>query len=196
MKFTTTFLFFLLLTFAFPAVAQTLSDSFDQEVAYRKTGMLILGSWAVANIGGGLAFRSAADGSTRYFHEMNAIWNGVNLAIAGFGYYGAMKLASPSSGLALLTEQTSMNKVLLFNAGLDLAYIAGGFYLIERSKNVMKNIDRLEGYGQSIIMQGSFLFAFDLAMVLVHKHVRIPENLILSLQPINDGLMMGVRWGI
>jgi hypothetical protein len=46
----------------------------------------------------------------------------------------------------------------------------GGAYLIERSKNTVENPERLKGFGRSIILQGSFLFAFDLATYLVHAN--------------------------
>jgi hypothetical protein len=50
-----------------------------------------------------------------------------------------------------------------------MAYMAGGAYLIERSKNTEKNPERLRGFGESIILQGAFLFAFDIGTYLVHR---------------------------
>jgi hypothetical protein len=135
------------------------------------------------NIAGGMALRSNAIGDTRYFHEMNALWNTVNLGIAAFGYFGAMRMAAPADAFGLYQEQVGMDKALLFNAGLDLAYIAAGFWAMERSKNVQKNQAQWKGYGQSIALQGAFLFAFDVAMVLLHKKVEVPANLQMGLRP-------------
>lgn len=168
--------------------AQSLETSWEAEKDYRKTGMLILGGWAVANIAGGLALRSNTTGSTRRFHEMNAIWNSVNLGIAAFGYFGAVNLANPESALDLYKTQVSMDKILLFNAGLDLAYIASGVYLMERAKSTSKNANRLKGYGKSVVMQGAFLFAFDVAMVLVHKSILLGDNILLSFRSVPSGI--------
>ena len=135
---------------------------------HERTAMLALGGWAVGNIGLGLALRSATTGETRRFHEMNAIWNTVNLGIAGFSLLSAMG----GDGEALtafesLRENGKFQKILLFNAGLDLAYVAGGAYLIERSRRPDADRDRLRGYGKSVILQGGFLFAFDLVNYFV-----------------------------
>ena len=50
----------------------------------------------------------------------------------------------------------------LFNAGLDVGYMATGAYLWERG--IRKDSRGLKGYGQSLILQGGFLFTFDLIM--------------------------------
>ncbi len=42
-----------------------------------------------------------------------------------------------------------------------MGYIMTGMYLLERSKNADNHKKRLKGYGQSIIVQGGFLFLFD-----------------------------------
>jgi hypothetical protein len=169
---------------AFEASAQSLEDYNQQSNKYTRQGMLILGSWALINIASSPIMSANSTGSDKYFHQMNGLWNSVNLIIAGFGYYQAM--TSDVSALSLsesLAEQSKIEKTLLFNAGLDLAYMAGGLYLLERSKS--QDSDRLKGYGQSIIMQGAFLFAFDLILYSVHAHhsdklLQFVEKLALS----------------
>ncbi len=183
---------FTLISFS-TAWAQDLQGYITHEVNFRQTGMLVLGSWAAANIAGGLVLRVNTEGTTRYFHEMNAIWNTVNLGIATLGYFAAAKLNTDMSALELLKEQGKMDKILLFNAGLDLAYIAGGFWLQERSRNTANNPERLMGYGRSVVLQGAFLFAFDITMVLLHQKVHVSESLILSLCPL-PGMQLGLGW--
>lgn len=160
-----------LLSLSIIAYAQVddLTEFNQQRLNRQKTGMLVLGGWAVANIAGGLVLQNNTDGSDKYFHLMNAGWNGVNLAIAGLGYYGAMN-ADPSSldMMGTIQEQYKFQKILLFNAGLDIGYMAGGLYLMERSKNTENNPERLKGFGRSIILQGGFLMAFDLVNYFVH----------------------------
>jgi hypothetical protein len=173
--------------------SQDLDYYIESEISYRQTGMLVLGSWAAANIAGGLVLRANTEGSTRYFHEMNAIWNTVNLGIAAAGYFTAAKLSADMTAIELMKEQSKMDKILLFNAGLDLAYIAGGFWLQERSRNTSNNPERLMGYGRSVVLQGAFLFTFDIAMVLLHQKVHLPESLIISLSPV-PGMQLGLGW--
>ncbi len=189
---------FLLILFLFACLslhAQSLTESFEAEQNFRTNGMLVLGSWATVNIAGGLIARAITSGSDRYFYEMNAIWNGVNLGIAAFGYFSALKMAAPSTGLELYQLQNEMDKTLLFNAGLDLAYMAGGLYLMERSRRSSSdNPVRLKGYGQSIILQGAFLLAFDITMVLVHQKFIVGDGMILTLNALPGGLGASLRF--
>lgn len=130
----------------------------------QKTGMMVLGGWAAGNIALGAALGANKTGSTKYFHQMNAAWNAVNLGIAALGYWGAVKTDPASMDLfTSIQEHHKMQKILLFNAGLDVAYMVGGAYMIERSKNTVKLPERMKGFGRSIVLQGGFLLAFDIA---------------------------------
>lgn len=148
----------------------------------QKRAMIVLGSWAVANMAVGAGLQGNATGTTKYFHQMNLGWNAVNLTIAGIGYWGLTKVDAGSFDLAAgLQEAQRFQKILLFNAGLDVGYMMGGVYLMERSKNtpIDKNPDRLKGFGQSILLQGAFLFAFDLTtyLILANDNQTIPALL-------------------
>ena len=147
-----------------------LTDFNTRRLQKQKTAMLVLGAWAVGNIGSGLALRGSQEGSTRYFHDMNAGWGAVNLVITGLGYWGTLRADPTSFDLAAtINEQHKIQKILLFNAGLDVGYMLGGAYLIERSKNTDNRPERLEGFGKSIALQGAFLFVFDLATYWAHQ---------------------------
>ena len=134
-------------------------------LSLQKTGMITLGSWAIGNIAVGSIRMGQTTGSQYRFHQMNVFWNIVNLGIAAGGYYGATT-AQPEDFTAMQTlkEYHSFNKILLLNAGLDVGYMLGGLYLRERAKNVSKRQNMLKGYGQSIMLQGAFLFVFDLVL--------------------------------
>lgn len=108
-----------------------------------------------------------AAGQTKYFHQMNAAWNSVNLAIAGFGYYGLRNQSVDLSLAETITEFHNFEKILLFNAGLDVGYMAIGAYLWERG--IRKESNRLVGYGKSMILQGGFLFTFDLVLYFMSQ---------------------------
>jgi hypothetical protein len=155
----------LLLTFYGYLSAQGLElPDFNQaSINHQKTAMLTLGGWAVTNIALGATLQGGAEGSAKQFHRMNALWNTVNLGIAGIGYFAAMKTDPGNLDLATsLQKHHAFQKVLLFNAGLDIGYIAGGLYLTERAKRPDVNQEQLKGFGQSIMLQGAFLFVFDL----------------------------------
>jgi len=135
-----------------------------------KKGIEVLACYSVANIIYGSIAASQASGSNKYFNEMNAIWNGITLGIVGLGYFTAKKEGVLSYNESI-KKQHGVEKLFLFNAGLDLAYIAGGAYLKERSKTNDKNQIRLKGYGESVMLQGGVLLLFDAIMYAIHdKH--------------------------
>lgn len=173
----------LLMLLSLNGFGQVPDDEFQREVKHRRDGMMVLGSWAVLNLTSGLYLRANRQGVDRSFHEMNALWNTVNLGIAGAGFLAAMRLEQPESAAGLMQLQHDLDKVLLFNAGLDLAYIAAGFWMIERSKTVGKQNDRWRGYGQSVILQGAALFAFDVLMVVLHPEANSVSQLHLGFVP-------------
>lgn len=136
-------------------------------ISMNSKGMLVLGGWAVSNIVIGGIGVTQTNGNTKYFHQMNAAWNSVNLAIAGFGYYG-LRSQSPQLELSeTITEFQNFENILLFNAGLDIGYMALGAWLWERG--LRKENPRLKGYGQSIILQGGFLFTFDAILFFMSR---------------------------
>ena len=131
-------------------------------------GMMVLGTWAIGNIALGSIMMNNQSGSKKYFHQMNAGWNIFNLAIAGFGYYSALHGDTLLTLYQSVKEQKIIENILLFNAGLDIGYIMTGVWLREKSKNNTKHKARLKGYGSSLIIQGSFLCLFDLALYYLH----------------------------
>lgn len=148
---------------------QALRDFNVERIALTQKGMQALGYWSIGNIATGFFFRSQTDGQTKAFHTMNAGWNLVNLGIATAGYIGLKKQRPGRFDLQeTIREQYNMQKVLLFNAGLDLGYMAGGLYLRERAA-VADNPDQLRGWGNSILLQGGFLFVYDGVMAYLHS---------------------------
>ena len=142
------------------------TDLFDEHLSSMQTGMTVLGGWALSNIVVGGVARRYVSGPQRYFHEMNAGWNAINLGIAALGYLTLPEVA-PDSGLEALKDLNRTDHVLIFNAGLDLAYMALGYGLMERGRRL--DSPRYIGYGQSLLLQGAFLFAFDAALAYMHS---------------------------
>lgn len=147
----------------------TLQEFNQQRLQRTKVSMMILGGWAVGNMAVGGVLAGQREGEDKYFHQMNLGWNVVNLSLATLGYISAVKADPSTFDLeATLSAHHGIQKTLLFNGGLDIGYMLGGLYLMERSKNTEKNPERLKGFGKSIILQGAFLFVFDLAAYFVH----------------------------
>lgn len=156
--------FFLFSALCLWAQADILKDFNESRLEKQRKSMLVLGTWAVGNIAAGSILFNQHEGSERHFHIMNAGWNVVNLGLATLGYFNAIKTDPTTLGLFESMEaQNALEKTFLFNGGLDVGYMLGGLYLMERAKTADKNADQLKGFGKSIVLQGAFLFVFDLA---------------------------------
>lgn len=164
------FLFVFLIILSAQAKAQDSLSNFNQKRnQINQTGMKVLGGWALANIAVGSVAFYRTKGAAKYFNQMNIFWNVVNLGIATAGFYGAKEASNKPLTLAeSIREQHKTEQILLLNAGLDVAYIAGGFYLDQRGIN--KNSERLRGYGNAVILQGAFLLLFDGCMFTIQNH--------------------------
>lgn len=186
-----TALIFVLIFSFLPILAQDQlhNDFYQKSVQNNNTGMYILGTWALANlVVGGIGWNQTT-GDTKYFHQMNFFWNTVNLSIAGFALYNNF-----SGGIENLTNEMiiqnhyKIEKLYLINGGLDLAYIGTGFILKSLSPKKEKNKNLLKGYGNSLILQGSFLFVFDAVMWGIQRNHRLHflENLEFSINHLNN----------
>jgi hypothetical protein len=154
-------------------------------IDHQKKAMFVLGGWAITNIAAGAILSNQRSGSDKYFHQMNAYWNVVNLGIAGLGYLSAAREQAELLGVYASSDaHFGFQRVLLLNAGLDIGYILGGLYLTERSRRfVLEDPDkeaRLKGFGQSIMLQGGFLFLFDVANHFISAGRNSELKLILS----------------
>ncbi|MGF1533989.1 MAG: hypothetical protein ACFCUI_09810 [Bernardetiaceae bacterium] len=135
-------------------------------LALNQKAMLVLGTWGLGNMALGAWQMGRTQGQTRYFHQMNLFWNVVNVGLAASGYW-----ASPETAGWNIWQTANayhqLEKILLLNAGLDVGYVMTGFFLRERGQR--RDSQRLQGYGYSLLMQGGWLFVFDLGFyALVH----------------------------
>lgn len=154
----------------------------DSRNGITKTAMLTLGAWAAANITTGFIIAGQTQGQTKYVWQMNAYWNLVNGGLAVMGYIRARQAMNRKYGFSENeSEQISIEKLYALNFGLDLAYIATGFFLREKGMNNtnLKSQNQLMGYGTSLIIQGGFLLLMDgIVLSLHHKNsVRLNKKL-------------------
>jgi len=148
--------------------AQNLEDFNTKRFNTTRKGMLVLGGWASANLIASSLLKQNATGSDRYFYDMNMYWNAVNLLIAGVGYMSVRHENPSEYNLSQsVIQQHQTEKILLFNSGLDAAYVMTGLFL--REKGLRESSDKWEGYGNSLILQGSFLAVFDMLFYMSHR---------------------------
>ena len=158
------------------SMAQT--DSIIHQFEKRKNnlnhkGMIVLSSWALANIAGSVAGYGLTNSyEEKQFYIMNGTWGLINL---GIGLPGVFSKSKPSSSIyELQKQQTKVEKIFLANAILDVVYVSGGFYLKEYALNQtdIKKHERFNAYGNSIIIQGAGLLMFDMAMTFLNNNNR------------------------
>ncbi|MFD1468611.1 DUF6992 family protein [Hymenobacter caeli] len=157
-----------------PAAAGPLAAFDAERRRFDQRGLAALGSWAAGNLLVSGVATGQTDGSAHYFHQMNIGWGAINLALAASGYAAARRAAraptaGPTGRAGAVRGQLRTENIYLFNAGLDVAYVATGLFLLEKSHNpAADNPNRWRGYGQSLLLQGGFLLLFDGAQYAAH----------------------------
>lgn len=136
-------------------------------------GLAVLAAWVIANLAGSGYAVAHTDRRTEahHFHFMNVAWALVNAGIAAWGIVMLRRLPPPGWSLAAEAGAHRHDETLfLINTGLDVLYIAVGLWLRRRAADPEAgNSVRLAGFGRSVLLQGGFLFVFDLAVTgLLH----------------------------
>lgn len=130
---------------------------------------------------------------------MNLGWGIVNTGLAVLMRSGVKRKMNlnPSTG-SILKEQQRLEKILMLNTGLDVAYMAIGWGLKEKSyNNTSGNPERLKGFGNSLILQGGFLFAFDIVQYLLHRRQgKAIETWLDGITIQSNGHGFGLAWNI
>jgi hypothetical protein len=174
----------ILLLFTVYGYTQSESVSFCMQCRQTNlTGMYVLGSWAIVNMASGIYGWNAFDNHSKYFHQMNFFWNTVNLSIAGISLYTNYQLdCNAISHTEIMAKHLQTEKILLVNSALDVGYIGTGLLLNHLSNKSNKRRDLLKGYGNSLLIQGSFLLVFDLAMygILQYQRLNFLQNIQLN----------------
>ncbi|WP_133162522.1 DUF6992 family protein [Flavipsychrobacter stenotrophus] len=149
----------------------TVKEYNKQRLIINLKGMQVLTGWGIANTAVGAAgYFAAKDDQWKYFHGMNAAWGIVNTGIAAYGFSRIKNQARERVDFNKAYNHYKQDKkVLLVNMGLDVAYIAGGYYLMNLGTTDHNNPQLYLGFGRSIMIQGAFLLAFDNILLLSHN---------------------------
>lgn len=133
--------------------------------------MTALTVWGGLNtLAGAIGWPLSKDTQWQAFHGMNLGWGTVNLAIAIPSL--VRNLAADPAEYTLvqtLKAEQSLQISLIVNLGLDVAYLTAGALLWERGD--FGGDPLLTGFGQSLIIQGAFLLAFDIVYYVISADI-------------------------
>lgn len=151
-------------------------------------GMSTLLGWGLANtVGGAVGRFTTNDRRMQAFWEMNLGWGLVNSGLAIASLLGDHADAETRASLGLSLESASdLSAIFWLNTGLDVAWMAIGGWLWDRGR--LKDDPRSVGFGQSMLIQGAFLFGFDLVMGLLES------GAVADLRPVIGPDQVGFIW--
>jgi hypothetical protein len=191
------FILLLLLFISLQSNGQSIEQFNKERVQTDKRLMIGLGTWATSNfIASGFGWASVRSGEAHYFHQMNVLWNTVNIGLAIPGYLKSKKANSMLTFSETIRAQHKTEKIFLINTGLDICYMASGLLLRSAANINISKKDQYNGYGNSLLMQGGFLFLFDLTAYVIHnRHSNKSLNKLLnSIEMSSTGI--GLQWNI
>ena len=191
------FLVLIGILFSFKSNAQSFEQFNIERNQTDKRLMIGLGTWATTNfIASGIGWATVPTGEAHYFHQMNVLWNTVNIGLAIPGYLKARKANSSLSFSETIRMQHQTEKIFLINSGLDIAYMAGGLLLRSSAKTNSSKQHQFNGYGNSLLLQGGFLFLFDLTAYIIHNNhsKKSLDKLMNSVQISTSGI--GIQWNL
>lgn len=136
-----------------------------------------LQAWAGLSVGAGLLLGRLSDPLWQGFGAQTAGWGLVNAAIALFGSRAAARrrraLPDPEHPDVLSKEAAGLERLLWVNSGLDVLYVTGGLVLVATRG---RDERRAAGHGWGIVLQGVFLFFFDLLQAMEIRRERQPAK--------------------
>jgi hypothetical protein len=135
-----------------------------------KRSMITLTAWGGSNLTSGLIGMFSSTGESLYFHQMNVAWGTINMGIGLSALLSKRK--NPKDLKGIVEQDHRLEKVLYLNTGLDFAYMTAGLLLRAQAQSSNSNYHRFIGFGNSLLIQGGFLFAFDLAQIIINSRYR------------------------
>jgi len=163
-----------LLIFAFlvsiRGFGQSLEDYNRRMYNYNKGDWIAVGGWSVVGIGvSTYGIINSKNLQNKHFHQMNVIANAANMVFVVPGLISSFK-KDPTTFDEKETWRHNIRHehTYLFNVGLDIFYTTLGLRLRQLGQINTNNTEILTGFGNSLIIQGGFLFCSDLTMTILH----------------------------
>jgi esterase/lipase len=130
--------------------------------------------WSAASVLAGLLLFLPSRGFWQGFGIQALAWGAIDGMIAGFGLWRSRKRLSSDAGAddpkLLEAESRKFRRLLWINTGLDLLYVVGGIVL---AASLGRGNPLWRGHGWGVVLQGAFLFFFD----LIHAQSVPPASL-------------------
>lgn len=131
--------------------------------------------WSALSIGVGSGLLIFGGPFWRGFGVQALVWGGIDAAIALFGRRSSRRRrdAGPHGPEIFEREARNLRWLLWINTGLDVLYVAGGLALV---LTIGAQNPFAAGSGWGVIIQGGFLFVFDLlhALAVPRKQAVLP----------------------
>ena len=138
----------------------------QQLVSVERTLTTTLVNWSVASIviGTSIALTGRRLNHTQVteFGRQTAAWGAVDAVIAGTGLVVQRRRGTLSED-QVQREIRKLRRLLVINAVADVAYMAGGITVLNRSKRKKSSLRMGSGDGLAIVIQGAFLFVLDVS---------------------------------
>ena len=128
-------------------------------------------AWGILSIAGGALLQLARSPFWRAFGQQAMGWGAIDAALAILGRRGLeRKVQRGYPPVEAAKDLHNLRRILWFNAGLDVLYMAGGLALLRRTDPAQR------GHGAGIAFQGLFLFKFDLIHALLTGRASQEDN--------------------
>ena len=115
--------------------------------------------WAIGSIVGGLLLQRSQRPLLKGIGARGVGGGATDGAIAIFGQQGAGRRQTAATPLIEVQHARSLRRLLWINTLLDVVYVAAGWWVV---RNKGRDSESWRGHGWGIIIQGKFLFVFDL----------------------------------
>jgi len=128
--------------------------------------------WSFINLVGGVLLQKASSPFWRAFGQQSIGWGAINAALAVLGRWNLRRKAARSASIEKMQRDVrNLQRILWINTGLDVLYIAGGWKLAHSRRKA-----KARGHGWGIVLQGAFLFFFDLLHAIWLHAIGLPRT--------------------
>lgn len=132
----------------------------------------LLGWWSVLHLLLGIGGMWAlSPGFWHYFFMMGMVWGLINFAVSMWIVEHAfLRKFREGSSFERFEIQRHIERLMLLNIGLDIAYIFAGLYIQAVACQHPVREALWQGLGWSVVLQGGFLFLLDNYFFRLHRY--------------------------
>ncbi len=129
---------------------------------WQRQALAWLLGWGIGSVVVGAGLATAKTPVLRHVGIQAVAWGAIDAALAYSGRENARnKLQQGTTDAEQWVEAQRFQRIVAINAGLDVLYVLGGWWLIRRAGSN----EARRGMGLGIIIQGAFLLVYDSALV-------------------------------